>query len=198
MSGKWLHRLLAHKGLEPGEDPAFETLETPAIGVLKVLRVTDLHPRPVFHPAPNFTQQAPTPLLAAYSDARHQMGANIPVGVATLHWDQALTDVDRFLALWGTAAADLGWPVPDIFEPPKTWVGGLAWELRGGAVVELSQSEAKIEKGGQLGWYCIPSGHSHPSVRPPAPLGALKDTPWRRTRSLQIPSQTPHATGGRP
>lgn len=198
MSGKWLHRLLAHKGVKAGEYPTFETLETPATGVLKVLRVTDLCPPPVFDPAPNFAEQAPSSLLAAYADARHQMGATIPVGVGTLHWDQALTDVDRFLAMWATAAADLGWSVPDIFEPPKTRVGGLAWELRGGAVVELTRSEAKIEHGGHLGWFCIPTAHSHPSVRPPAPLRALNNAPWRRARTFQIASHTRHATGGRP
>ncbi|MEP9350013.1 hypothetical protein [Xanthobacter sp. KR7-225] len=180
MSSKWLQRLLAHKqGFQAGEGPTLKTLETTDAEVLKVLEVADLPARPIFHRTSRVTEQAP-PLLAAYTDARQQMEAEIPMGVSTLHWDQALTDIDRFLAIWGSAAAHLGWPVADIFEPPKNWVGGLAWELRGGEVVAFARSKATIEREGQLSWFCIASHQPVSTTELSAFRPTMKPAPWRR------------------
>lgn len=197
MSGKWLQRLLAHKqGLEAGADLALKTLETADTGVSKVLKVADLPAQPVFHRVSRVAEQAP-PLLAAYTDARQQMDAEIPMGVSTLHWDQALTDVDHFLAIWGSAAAHLGWPVANIFEPPKNWVGGLAWELRGGEVVALARSEATIEREGQLSWFCIASHQPVSTTELSAFRPTMKPAPWRRrTGSDSLLSDRRCAKGG--
>ncbi|MFH3481143.1 hypothetical protein [Xanthobacter variabilis] len=198
MSSKWLQRLLAHKqGLQAGEGPTLKTLETTDTEVLKVLKVADLPARPVFRRVSRVSEEAASPLLAAYADARRQMETEIPMGVSTLHWDQALTDVDHFLAIWGSAAAHLGWPATDIFEPPKSWVGGLAWELRGGEVVALARSEATIEREGQLSWFRIANHQPISTTEPSAFLPTMKHAPWRRrTGSDRILSDGRYAKGG--
>jgi len=197
MSGKWLQRLLAHKQvLQAGEGPTLKTLETADTGVLKVLKVADLPAQPIIHHAPRVTEQAPQ-LPAAYTDARQQMETEIPMGVSTLHWDQALTDIDHFLAIWGSAAAHLGWPTTDIFEPPKSWVGGLAWELRGGEVVALARSEATIEREGQLSWFCIANHQPVSTTELSAFLPTMKPAPWRRrTGSDRLLSDRRYTKGG--
>jgi hypothetical protein len=182
MKSKWLQRLLVHTaGSEISEHVPLKTLETPALEVLKVLRVPDQAA-----PANSDTFQAvPSDdlgeLPAAYLAAREQMQTEVPVGISTLHWDQALADADRFLARWGSCAGHLGWSVVDIFEVPGSWIGGLVWELRGGDVIALTRRDATIECEGQRASFSIPPSSPSPI---PAPLPrSPSQPPWRRTRA---------------
>ncbi|MFG1464200.1 hypothetical protein V5F77_15020 [Xanthobacter sp. DSM 24535] len=186
MKSKWLQRLLARKqGLEAGEDLPLKTFETPPQEVLKVLRVPDQAA-----PANSDTFHAVPPgelseIPAAYLAAREQMQTEVPVGISTLHWDQALADADRFLARWGSCAGHLGWSVVDIFEVPGNWIGGLVWELCGGEVIALTRREATIECEGLRASFCIPPSSLSPIPTPlPTPLRrSPSQPPWRRARA---------------
>lgn len=168
MSNKWLQRLLAHNQcLEAGDDHPLETLKTTDTEVMKVSKVANLAPQPNFHLTGRVRGQA-SPLLAAYAEAKRQMEVEMPAGISTLHWDQALTDTDHFLAIWGAAAAHLRWPVADLFDPPNGWVGGLIWELQGGEVVALARYEATIERHGSWSCFCIAGRPPIPFARPSA------------------------------
>lgn len=193
MTGTWLRRLLAHKQcLETGEDLTLKTPETPALEVLKVLRVPDeaLSANSAALPAapPIGLSAIPSTYLAAW----RQMQMEVPTGISTLHWDQALADADRFLARWGSCAADLNWSVADIFEVPGSWIGGLVWELRGGDVIALTRRDATIECEGQRASFSIPHTSSSAARLRRAP----SQPPWRQARATACPD--PHPIKGEP
>ncbi|MFG1319221.1 hypothetical protein [Xanthobacter autotrophicus] len=193
MTGTWLRRLLAHKQcLETGEDLTLKTLETPALEVLKVLRVPDEALSANSAALPAAPRIGLSHIPSAYLTAWRQMQTEVPTGISTLHWDQALADADRFLARWGSCAADLSWSVADIFEVPGNWIGGLVWELRGGDVIALTRRDATIECEGQRASFSIPHASSSPARLRRAP----SQPAWRQARATAC--LDPHSIKGEP
>ena len=93
---------------------------------------------------------------SVYAMAWAHLQAGPPVGMDHTRWMQARDDAGAVLDTWGVAAARLGWPVPHLFEAPRDWIGGLVWEIGGGAVVVLADRQAVIERDGKKLFFCIP------------------------------------------
>jgi hypothetical protein len=74
-----------------------------------------------------------------------------PTDVPPHRWLQFLDDCQRFLAIWGAKAADLGWNAEALFGCARTQplahlqVAGLIWALRGRKIVRLYTDSASIE-----------------------------------------------------
>lgn len=98
---------------------------------------------------------------SVYAMAWAHLQAGPPVGIDHTRWMQARADAGAFLDKWGAAAARLGWPVHHLFEAPRGWIGGLVWEIGGGAVVALTDRQAIIAQGTRKLWFCIPPHTGH-------------------------------------
>jgi len=74
----------------------------------------------------------------------------VPQSTAPRYWRQAVTDANRFLSRWGTAAAVLGWSTLDLFgahrhRPLARYdTSGLVVVLDGAEVVALTADCAEI------------------------------------------------------
>ena len=173
MTRKWLSRLLEKtKSLAMPENKTLETFKTPKNEVSRVLRVPDLV-------VSGKTRQSlgidPTALQSYHAD-RQRLAADVPDGVSTLHWDQALTDADAFLVTWSDTAARLGWTAGDLFDVPGQWIGGLVWYIAGGLVLELTEQVATIEVEGRKSFYA----RTQPSTTASQERLEFPCPPWRR------------------
>ena len=98
---------------------------------------------------------------SVYAAAWTHLQAGPPIGMDHTRWMQARDDAAAFLDKWGVAAARLGWPAHHLFEAPRGWIGGLVWEIGGGAVVALTDRQAIIAQGTRKLWFCIPPHTGH-------------------------------------
>lgn len=98
---------------------------------------------------------------SVYAAAWAHLQAGPPVGMDHTRWMQARDDTAAFLDKWGVAAAGLGWPTHHLFDPPRGWIGGLVWEIGGGAVMALTDRQAIIAQGPRRLWFCIPPHTGH-------------------------------------
>ncbi|WP_133239208.1 hypothetical protein [Microvirga sp. KLBC 81] len=80
------------------------------------------------------------PPVFALAFAAFQMGC--PAGRAIEEWHLAIDDAGRFFDSFGREAAALGWYSADLFA-----ADGLAWALKGAAVVSLTETAAILSDG---------------------------------------------------
>lgn len=84
--------------------------------------------------------------------------ASPPAGIAIRRWQQVIDDGGRFLDRWATQASALGWRTLDVFgihgeKPVERFdAAGLVWCLRGGEIVAITSSTARLK---------LPSGVIH-------------------------------------
>lgn len=173
MTGKWIARLLeSTKSPAMPENETLKTFKTPKNEVSRVLKVADL--------AASGKKRQPLCIdpaaLHSYHAARQRLAADVPDGISTLHWDQALTDADAFLVTWGDTAALSGWTAGDLFDVPDQWIGGLIWYIAGGLVLGLTEQIATIEAEGKKSFFARPMPSTTANQEPievPCP-------PWRQ------------------
>lgn len=83
-----------------------------------------------------------------YLDGWARLQLQRPVGVDEARWRQAINDAGRFLDIWGTLAAELGFTPGDVLDVPRSGKpGGLAWFANGSLVAVLNQDGAKCVDG---------------------------------------------------
>ena len=106
-----------------------------------------------FKSAPPKAAKAPKVYVVApgLAQALRTLKARRPERIGDHRWRQAAEDGRAFLARWGDQAQALGWTADDLFglhpvAPLARYdVMGLAWLIRGRAVVALTENSAVIE-----------------------------------------------------
>lgn len=157
MTSKWMDRYREwqkNSGTVGGGTD--KTDKTPSGEVLSVLSVGVPPISPKFDAPERAAIAEDGGVPAVYAAAWAHLQAGPPVGIDHTRWMQARDDAGAFLDKWGVAAARLGWPVQHLFEAPRDWIGGLVWEIGGGAVVVLADRQAVIERDGKKLFFCIP------------------------------------------
>jgi hypothetical protein len=74
-----------------------------------------------------------------YLDDWARLQLQRPAGIVDdERWQEVTDDAGRFLDIWGSVAADLGWTANDIFDVP----GGIAWFANGSLVTTINHEAA--------------------------------------------------------
>lgn len=96
-------------------------------------------------PKPRLPAATVDAALTNYSVAFAQLKQTKPPSVSHERWAQAKSDAAAFMKAWSRQAAELGWPVADLFEWCETGCRGLVWEMRGQQINAITELIAGIE-----------------------------------------------------
>jgi hypothetical protein len=97
-------------------------------------------------PKPRLPTAAVDAALTNYSIAFAELKQTKSSGVSQERWAQAKSDAAVFMQAWARQAAELGWPVIDLFEWCETGCSGLIWEMRGASLKTFTELTVEMEK----------------------------------------------------